>query len=151
MQAIERTITVDTPLREVWDYLSDFTNTESWDPPTESTVRVSGAGGVGTVYKNVSKVVGRDVEIEYTVVQSEPERLLQLRGETSSMRMLDTITFEGGPSGTTVTYRAEFHPQGAAKLAEPLLPLGLKRLGDKSEDQLERMLRQLPSGGPAPC
>jgi carbon monoxide dehydrogenase subunit G len=148
MKAIERTISVSTPLTEVWAYLSDFTNTESWDPPTQSTVRVSGTGGTGTVYRNVSRLMGREVEVEYTVVQCEPERLLQLRGEANAMRMLDTMTFEGGPTGTTVTYRAEFEPQGAAKLAEPLLPLGLKRLGDESEDQLERMLTQLPNAGP---
>lgn len=143
MQSIERTITVTTPLERVWDYLTDFTNTESWDPPTQSTTRVTGSGDVGTVYRNVSRILGRDVEIDYTVVRREPMRVFQLEGSTSSMKMLDTMTFAGGDSGTTVTYRAEFHPEGAAKLVEPLMPLGLKRLGDKSADQLEKRLNEL--------
>lgn len=143
MQAIERTISVSTPLSRVWDYLSDFTNTESWDPPTRSTTRISGDGGVGTVYRNVSRILGRDVTIDYTVVQYEPERLLQLRGSTSSMKMLDTVTFEGGAAGTTVTYRAEFEPEGVLKVAEPLMPLGLKRLGDRTAAQLEKKLAGL--------
>jgi hypothetical protein len=42
-----------------------------------------------------------------------------------------------------VQYHAEFHPQGAAKLVQPLLPLGLKKLGDDSAQQLERCLRRL--------
>lgn len=148
MQSLERTITVTTPLPQVWDYLTDFVNTESWDPPTQSCVCEVAAGeddrGVGTVYTNVSSVLGRDTEITYTVAEYQPRRRFQVRGETSRMKLLDTITFEGDETGTTLTYRAEFHPEGAAKLVEPLLPLGLKRLGDSSADQLEEMLLALP-------
>lgn len=143
MQAIERTVTVDQPLEKVWNFLSDFTTTEQWDPPTTSTVREPGDGGVGTVYRNRSKLVGREVEILYMVVDCDPGRCLQLRGETSAMTMLDTMTFEGGEASTTVTYRAEFQPQGGARLVEPILPLGLKRLGDKSQDQLKATLADL--------
>jgi len=143
MQTIERTITVPTPIQEVWDYVVDFTNTEQWDPPTESTVRVLGDGGVGTVYRNVSKVLGNEVESEYTVVQVQDQRLFQLEGANSGMQLRDTITFAGTESGTTLTYRAEFHPRGVLRFIEPLLPLGLKRLGDKTSDQLETCLREL--------
>lgn len=143
MQTIERTITVPTPLTRVWDYLLDFTRTEEWDPPTKSTTRVTGDGGVGTVYRNVTSLLGHDVESEYTVVDVEPRRLLRLEGENSGMKLRDTITFEGDDAGTTITYRAEFHPKGATKLLEPVLPLGLKRLGDKTSDQLEACLRDL--------
>ena len=37
-------------------------------------------------------------------------------------------------------YRAEFHPQGAAKVLTPLLPPGLKVLGDTAAKQMERVL-----------
>jgi hypothetical protein len=42
---------------EVWAFLSDFTTTEGWDPPTVSTVRATGDGGVGTEYANTSRVL----------------------------------------------------------------------------------------------
>ena len=147
MQTIERTITVPTPLARVWNYLVDFTNTEEWDPPTETTTRVTGDGEIGTVYRNVSSLMGHDVETEYRVADVQPQRLFRLEGENSAMTLRDTITFEGDETGTTVTYHAEFHPKGATKLLEPLLPLGLKRLGDKTSDQLETCLRDL-AGAP---
>lgn len=143
MQTIERTISVPTPLATVWDYLVDFTNSEEWDPPTKSTTRLEGDGGVGTVYRNVSRILGNDVETDYTVAEVEPHRTFRLKGENSSMKLHDTITFAGDEAGTTITYRAEFQPTGAAKLVEPLLPLGLKRLGDNTADQLEECLRRL--------
>jgi carbon monoxide dehydrogenase subunit G len=143
MPKIERTVTVDKPLDRVWDYLTDFTNTEEWDPPTQSTERISGDGGVGTVYRNVSRLLGREVEIEYTVVELEPQSLFRLRGTTSSMEMLDTIRFHASPDGVTVSYTAEFDPQGAAKLVEPLLPLGLKKLGDDAAQRMQEVLERL--------
>jgi uncharacterized protein YndB with AHSA1/START domain len=143
MPQIERTVTVAKPLSEVWEFLVDFTNTESWDPPTQSTTRVSGDGGVGTVYKNVSRMLGRDVEVEYTVLDVEPQRLFRLAGKTSSMDLLDTMTFEEADGQVRVTYTAEFTPHGAAKLAEPLMPIGLKKIGDDAAEQMESCLQAL--------
>lgn len=143
MPKIERTVTVQQPLDKVWDYLTDFTTTEQWDPGTVSTVRLSGDGTPGTVYRNVSKVVGRKVPIEYTVTALEPKTLFQLAGTMSSMKLLDTMRFEETADGVSVTYTADFQPQGLAKLAEPLMPLGMKKLGDDAaaslKDKLERL------------
>lgn len=143
MPRLERTITVDTPLDAVWAFLTDFTTTERWDPPTVSTELASGSGGVGSVYRNVSKILGREVEIEYTVVDLEPRSLFRLSGQTSSMSMLDTMRFSETPTGTTVHYTVEFEPHGATKLAEPLMPLGLKKLGDDAATTMEAELSRL--------
>jgi hypothetical protein len=149
MPSVERTITVDRPLDVVWDYVSDFTSTRDWDPPTQECTVVTSAGedgrGVGTVYRNVSKIAGSETEIIYTVTEYVARQRLQVRGETSSMDLLDTVTFEGGPDSTTLTYHAEMTPRGAAKLVEPMMPLGLKRLGDKTADSLEETLNGLPA------
>lgn len=143
MAHVERSIVVQKPLDRVWDYLTDFTNTEEWDPPTVSTTRLSGDGGVGTVYRNVSKMLGNEVEIDYTVSAVDPMSRFEVKGKTSHVDLHDTITFDSDGTTTVVTYRAEIKPEGAAKLAEPLLPLGLKKLGDEAEEQMTRCLRQL--------
>lgn len=144
MQKIERTIVIEGGDQQaIWAYLSDFTTTEEWDPPTQSTVRVSGDGGVGTVYRNVSKILGSETEVTYTVAAHEPPRRLELAGEAGSMKLHDTITVEDDGDHVSVHYRAEFHPGGVAKLAEPLLPLGLKKLGDDAAEEMEKCLRRL--------
>ena len=148
MASVERTITVSQPIGKVWAYLSDFTNTEEWDPPTVSTVRNSGDGGVGTTYSNVSKFLGHETETQYVVTEHEVGSLLQLEGDAGSVKVLDTITFasssdDAGNGQTTVTYRAEFRPVGAAKLVGPLLPPVLKILADKVAASLEECLSAL--------
>jgi uncharacterized protein YndB with AHSA1/START domain len=143
MRAVERTVTVDQPPGKVWAYLSDFANTTEWDPPTVTTVRTSGDGGVGTTYHNVSRLLGSEQEVTYTVSDYVEGSRLQLSGDAGSVHLLDTITVEPWETGTRVTYRAEFEPRGAAKLAEPLLPAGLKLLADQVAKSLEDHLRSL--------
>jgi len=144
---IERTVTVDTPVETVFAFMADFTSTERWDPPTVSTTRTSGDGGVGTTYHTVTKMLGSTQEIDYTVLQREEDALLQLEGDAGSVKLLDTIRFERTPEGgTAVHYRAEFHPVGLAKLATPLLPPGLKILGDQVASTLEDELQRLGRG-----
>ena len=82
---IERTVTVDRSPAEVFAYLADFTTTMEWDPGTVRTTRVSGDGGVGTTYRNVSKFLGRETELTYVVTEHRPPELLELRGENKTV------------------------------------------------------------------
>ena len=144
MPSIERVVEVSTPVDRVWSFLTDFTTTEQWDPPTQSTELVSGDGGVGSVYRNVSKILGHDTEIEYTVTEVQPRSRFRLHAQTDSMSMVDTIDFEEQPGGgTRVTYSMEVTPEGVAKLAEPLMPLGLKKIGDDAAEQMTSVLEGL--------
>ena len=145
MAHVERTLTTSTDIHTVWDYLTDFRTTEQWDPPTVSTERTSGDGGVGTTYHNVSSFLGSESEVDYVVSAVEPLERFELRGDAGkSVDLHDTITFERLPEGgTRVTYRAEFRTHGAAKLAEPLLPPGLKILGDRVAATMQERLDAL--------
>lgn len=140
MTSVERTITVTQPMARVWDYLSDFTTSEQWDPPTVITIRTSGDGGVGTTYTNTSKFFGREQQVLYVVTKFVPHQKFQLRGDAGSIQLLDTMTFESRGDQTAVTYHAEFTPLGTTKLIQPLLPLALRILAGKVAASLEEQL-----------
>ena len=130
---IVRTVTVGRPVAEVFAYLSDFTNTEEWDPGT-ATTRVSGVGGVGTIYVNVSRFLGRTTELTYVVTDSESPRLLRLLGQNKTVVSRDTMTLVETPTGgTELTYRAEFKFSGLARVLAPLAGPAFRRLGDEAE------------------
>lgn len=144
MASVERTVTVDKPVDRVWDYLTDFRSTEEWDPPTVSTERTSGDGGVGTTYHNTSSFLGKKTEVDYEVVESVRHERFVLRGDAGSVQLRDTITFAAtAGGGTAVTYHARFEPHGAATIVAPLLPLVLKVLGDKVAASLQEHLERL--------
>lgn len=148
MATLDRTVTTTAPLQAVWDYMSDFTNTNEWDPGTVRTVRTSGTGGVGTTYENTSRFLGRETRLVYTVLESNEPARIQLRGENSSVTATDTMTFTAVGTGTRVRYVAEFTLKGGLARINPLLSLpGLnlpfKRLGDNAEQGIKDALAKL--------
>lgn len=140
---LQRTVETTASPSAVFAYLGDFTTTTEWDPGTVETTRVSGDGGVGTTYHNVSRFMGRTTELTYVVERHEPDRLLALRGENKSVVAHDTMEIAPDGAGTRVTYTAEFDFKGLAGLVAPLLVPALKKLGDEAENGLRSALGRL--------
>jgi hypothetical protein len=140
---LRRTVVTDKPLGAVFDYLSDFTTTTEWDPGTVTTVRQQGDGGVGTTYLNTSQFLGRTTELTYVVRELVDRELIQLRGENKTLTAVDTMTFRPLPSGTEVTYAAEFTFKGVSRFVAPLLSPAFERLGNEAEAGMRKALNQL--------
>ncbi len=140
---IERTVTTDRPIADVFAYLSDFTTTTQWDPGTVRTTLTSGDGGVGTVYANTSRFMGRESQLTYTVVERAENARIVLRGVNRTVTATDTMTFAADGGGTTVTYVAAFQFSGLAKYLGPLLAPALKKLGDGAEAGMRDALATL--------
>ena len=140
---LQRTVETFASPAKVFAYLSDFTHTNEWDPGTVRTERVSGDGGVGTTYHNVSKFLGRETELTYEVTKHEPDRLFALRGENSSVISEDSMEIAKLGEGSRVTYTAEFTFKGIGKYVAPLLSPALKKLGDEAEKGLRDSLGKL--------
>ncbi|WP_148613490.1 SRPBCC family protein [Nocardioides rubriscoriae] len=141
MPVVERTITVDQSPETVWRFLADFTTTEEWDPPTVSTERISGDGGVGTTYHSVAKFRGRRTEVDYVVTDYVEGRRLRLRGDATGLEVVDTFTLEPTPAGgSQVTYEARFRRRvGPAPVDLP----SMRRLGDFVAESLQESLEHL--------
>lgn len=138
---IERTIHSPRSCDEVFAYLSDFTTTTDWDPGTIRTTLVSGTGGIGTRYRNVSRFRGRTTELSYTVTEHDPPFRVRLRGENRTVVAEDTMTITPDPAGgCDVTYRAEFTFKGVARVVAPLLAGAFRRLGDEAGSGLHTAL-----------
>jgi carbon monoxide dehydrogenase subunit G len=138
---VSRTIRTSTSLQKCWDFLSDFSNTEQWDPGTVSCHKTSpGDNGVGAEYENVSEFKGRKTTLQYRVTTFEPGRHLVLEGENDTVKSIDDMTFSGDENGTEVVYSAHFTFKGAAKLAEPFLKKPLNQLADEAEAGMQKAL-----------
>lgn len=143
MTMLRRTVRTDSAPADVLAYLVDFRHASEWDSGTVSCDRVSGDGGPGTVYRNVSRFAGRTVELDYTVEEVGADRFVIVgRNRTTSSR--DTITVRPQASGgCEVDYRAEFTFTGPARFLGPLMRPLLDRLGDATAGTLQRALDQL--------
>lgn len=139
---VERIFTVDRPVEEVFAFLSDFENTEQWDPGTLSTQRTSGDGGLGTTYRNRSTFLGRTVELEYETIGHDRPTFFACRGVNGRTTATDFMTFTPDGDRTQIRYRAEFvFPRPFGLVAG----LALRRPIDKVADETVAQIRSVLS------
>ena len=135
--------TVETPRDpgEVFAYLSDFSTAEEWDPGTVRSERLDDAPlGEGTEFRLVASFLNRQTTLIYRIVEYDPPDAVTFRGENSTVVSLDRIEFEPLGCGTRVTYDAELTLKGPLKVADPLLALAFKRVGDSALEGMRRAL-----------
>jgi carbon monoxide dehydrogenase subunit G len=140
---LQKTVVVDKPLDAVFDYLSDFTTTTEWDPGTVITKNPHGTRGIGTIYLNTSRFLGRQTQLEYVVREYAPGERIQLRGENKTVIAIDTITFRTEGHSTEVTYSAELTFKGPSRLLTPILKPAFERLGAKAQTGMQKALNRL--------
>lgn len=142
MKTLVRTITTTAPPEKVFPYLADFTNATAWDAGTVSCTRLSGDGGPGTRYRNVSRFAGREIELIYTTQEVEETRFV-IVGSNATTTSEDVIVVRPTDSGSEVTYTARFTFSGVGRLLEPFLGPFLKRLGDAVVPSMKTALDSL--------
>ena len=140
---VERTFMVNRPIDEVFAYLSDFENTNEWDPGTVETKRVSGDGGLGTVYSNTSQFVGRKVDLEYTTVGYDSPTFFSCQGKNTSSTATDSMTFTRQGERTQIHYRADFTFHGFVKLVAPFVVK--PKLSDLADETIADITKALES------
>ena len=141
---VERTFTVSRSIEDVFDYLSNFENTNEWDPGTVSTTRTSGDGGLGTIYANRSEFVGRQVDLTYETIGFDRPTFFSARGRNKTSTATDSMTFTRDGDRTQIHYRADFTFHGVVKLVAPLVVK--PKLGPLAEETVEQIRRALEPG-----
>lgn len=138
---VERTFTVSRSIEDVFDFLSDFENTNSWDPGTLETTRTDGDGGLGTTYANRSEFMGRETELTYETIGFDRPTFFSARGRNKTATATDTMTFTRDGDRTQIHYRADFEFHGIVKYVAPLVVKGkLDGLADETIEQIRRTL-----------
>jgi Polyketide cyclase / dehydrase and lipid transport len=146
-------VVVPTSLETTFAYLSRFSSAEEWDPSViEARMVTPEPVGLGSRFRLVAVFLGAKVPLEYEIIEYERPRRVVLTAENRSVRSTDTISFDSEASGgTVVRYEAVLLPKGAARLADPLFALALRRVGDRAAGGLQAALVERaahPSSGP---
>ena len=137
------TVHSSKPVTESFDYLADFSSVREWDETAVSARMLGEKPGLGTEFEVVVRFAGRELPFVYrTTTYERPERIV-VRAESSSVVSEDTISFRpSADGGSEVTYDADLRPKGLLKLADPILALIFRRLGDSAKRGLERELNR---------
>lgn len=88
--------------------------------------------GQGTEFRLVVSFLGRKTALTYRIVEYDRPNAVTFRGENSTVVSIDRITFQPANGGTQLLYDADLTLKGPLKLADPLLGLAFKRVGDNA-------------------
>ncbi len=144
MAHYRKEIVVPTPVATTFAYLSRFSSAEEWDPGVIRAQMITPEPvGLGSRFRLVAAFLRAEVPLEYEIIDYDPPRRVVLTAENRSVRSTDTIAFDATTSGgTVVRYDAVLSPKGAARLADPLFALALRRVGDRAASGLQATLAE---------
>jgi hypothetical protein len=132
------------PAQTAFEFMADLRNFASWDPGVRSARLVVGAApGPDAAFDVDVAVWFGTMRLRYVVTEWTPPTRLVACAETSTLRSLDEIRVESRDDGTTiVTYDADLQFTGLSRIANPVLNLAFRRIGDRAAAGLRRVLTQ---------
>jgi uncharacterized protein YndB with AHSA1/START domain len=112
MPSARHTVTIHRPPEDVFAYVLDGEKCLEWRRHVMDVRRISGDGGVGTIYgQGVRGPMGRRIAADYRVTVCEPSRLLEFQTLNGPVRPHGRfeITPEGDDSRLTLSLDSEMN------------------------------------------
>ena len=137
MYTFEKTIFINCPQQEVFDFVTDLANDAQWQSGVKLSEWTSdGPPTVGSTHKVVRNLLGRKVEATMEVTSWDPPNQWGNKSVGGPVPFEGTQKFEAKNGGTQITLTAQAELGGFFKLAEGLV-------GKQLEKQMETMLAAL--------
>lgn len=154
MVHIEKKVTINRPVDEVFGYMSNAENDARWRTNVKYIKRKPGSdSGVGAEYEQKVKgpFGGLQADLRYT--EYEKNKRVAFETTTGSVRPLGQIDFSAPSEDTTdVHFQLDWEPTGAWKVFAPVMGKILEKNAYASYDNLKQKMdaheeETGPSGG----
>lgn len=132
---------VERPAEEVFDFLADASNNPRWQKGQVSCVWVSHPPiGVGSIYEQQARFLGRTVTNRFRVIEYEPGRSIVIQSEEGSFPITVHRAVEAiGETRSLITAEIDGEPGGFFRLVGPVL----RGVAQRSVTADYRRLKQL--------
>jgi uncharacterized protein YndB with AHSA1/START domain len=117
MQSAQHSVTINRRPEAVFAYVLDGEKCPEWRTHVLDIQRLSGDGGVGTLYaQGVQGPMGRRIAADYQVTVCEPNRLLEFQTTTGPARPHGRFEIEPDGDGSRLTLSLDAQMRGLAGL-----------------------------------
>ncbi len=121
MTRIEKSVVIDRPVEDVWEYVHDPANDAVWQTSIVETRHEGGpAMDVGTRIVEVRRFLGRRFETSWEVSEFDPPRRSAVRSVSGPIPFTGSYVLEAVDGCTRFTLRMDTEAHGFFKLAEPV-------------------------------
>ncbi len=141
MSKIERSIVIERPVSEVWDFVQDASKDAMWQTTlVESQVLTEGPRRVGTQVQEVRRFLGVQIPMTLELTEFEPEQKSSLKAVTGGIPLSGGYLLEPQDSGTKLTVTGQLEAHRLFKLAEPVFSRTTTRELEASLGHLKDLL-----------
>ena len=132
-----------TATEDVFSYLSDFSNSQEWDPGVVMAERLT-AGEIaeGAEFRLVARFLSSESTLTYRIVEYDPPHAVTFHGENDAVISHDRITFVPESGGTTIDYDAQLELKRYRRLMEPLVAVAFRQVGARALSGLRQVLAE---------
>lgn len=133
---------IGRPAKVVFDFVSDSSNNPRWQKGQRSCVWTTSAPhGLGSVYEQEARFLGRTVSTRFQVVEYDPGRSITIESIESSFPIRVRRSVEPlGPDRSRVTAEISGEPGGFFGMIGPALRRLAQRSVDADYDRLVKLL-----------
>jgi carbon monoxide dehydrogenase subunit G len=143
MITFEKTIFINRPQQEIFEFLSNPANDPKWRDSAVSAEWVSeGPAGVGSKLKSVDKLLGRQIESTSEITAWDPPNKYGQKTLGGPVPFAFTITLEAQGDGTQLTMNSQAELGGFFKMAEGLVGKQLEKQIETDFNGLKRVLEE---------
>jgi uncharacterized membrane protein len=127
MAHAEGSITINRPVKEVFDFILDGRNSTLWRPSVLDVQLMPGNPlGVGAIFKQGLKGPGGRIDGDYEIVECKPNELIRFQVIAGPARPTGTYLFKSMDDSTQVKFILDFQPKGLAKLMDGMINKSMK-------------------------
>jgi uncharacterized protein YndB with AHSA1/START domain len=143
MISLESEIFIKRVPEDVFAFVFEPANAAQWqDGVMLAEFTSEGPLGVGSTFRNVSKMMGREIDIEFEVTDYDPPHRLCYKSISGPVQTKTCVTFESQNGGTLMTFRGEGKPGGFFKMAEGIIRRRLESQFEKNLNRLKALLKE---------
>lgn len=143
MVHLEKKVTIQRPVEDVFGYMSDAENDAHWRTNVKSIERTTGGdhSKIGSEYRQVLKGPGGGLRADLRYTEFEPNKRIAFETIEGSIRPDGQIDFSAPtPDSTEVHFRLDWQPTGAWKIFAPVMKKILEKNMHASYDNLKQKL-----------
>jgi uncharacterized protein YndB with AHSA1/START domain len=141
MMQIERSVTINRPIEQVFAFVANPDNNPRWQPEViEHTMLTEGPMGLGSKMRHVSKFMGRRIEVNIDITEFVPNHKIAFHVMSGTLPYTIYYILDPEGDGTRFTYSAIMESNGWLKLAQPLMMMSGARVIEGDLGRLKALL-----------
>jgi carbon monoxide dehydrogenase subunit G len=140
MATYEKSIFINRPQQDVWDFFTDPANSSQWSTTEYAEWTSEGPPGVGSTQRSVGKILGRKFESTSEITAWDPPNEHGYKSTSGPFPWEFTTKLEAKENGTQLNVSGTAEVGGFFKMAEGLVVKQLTKQVDTNFEALKQVL-----------